>query len=58
LAKLGEEDEVDKLVITEPKSLLDFQLQMFDLLRLIERERFNLPWRWNTWPQLYQNALQ
>lgn len=40
-----------------PQSLLDFQLQSLSLLKKIERERFNMPWRWNHWSNLYENAL-
>jgi hypothetical protein len=56
LAKVAADAE-DEGGVQEPDSLLDFQRQVFDLLRAIERERFNMPWRWNTWSRLYANAL-
>jgi hypothetical protein len=37
----------DRLIPEEPESFLEFQTKAFELLQLIERERFNMPWRWN-----------
>ena len=35
----------------------EFSLACFNMLQRIEAERFNMPWRWNQWSNLYSHAV-
>lgn len=56
----SDEPGVQSLIDMIPASLSssqDFQVACFNLLERIEAERFNMPWRWNHWSNLYSHAV-
>ena len=52
--------EIQKIVDVVPNSMnssQDFQKLSLRILLEMERDRFNLPWRWSQWSNLFTHAI-
>jgi len=52
--------EIQKVVDIVPSDVMtsrEFQALALNMLLKMERDRFNLPWRWNHWSNLFAHAV-